>query len=130
MRLAIAISTAMSLVALVSGAAIDGEAQTTPLAAPFGINIGFNPSQGNTVAWVAGQSKCTAVPLGPIGANFCGRDFVLINPFTGNGITFVAGGCGESPFWITQVSKGGIFAECTSFGEADACDVTTEWHCI
>ncbi|KAJ7171428.1 hypothetical protein C8R46DRAFT_1216994 [Mycena filopes] len=101
-----------------------------PLAAPFGINIGVNAAFDNVVAWVSGQSKCSAVILGPNGANFCGRNFVLTNPATGNGITFVAGGCGASPFWITQVSKGGVFAYCTSFSEADQCGVTTLWHCI
>ncbi|KAJ7149655.1 hypothetical protein C8R46DRAFT_964193 [Mycena filopes] len=138
MKFAAAISAAIAFAALVSGAVIDkvdaGNATVeagglTPLAAPFAINIGEDPSQGNMVAWVSGQSKCSAVVIGPIGANFCGRNFVLKNPATGNGITFVAGGCG-GPLWITQVSKGGVFAECTSFSEGDACGVTTFWHCV
>ncbi|KAJ7154467.1 hypothetical protein C8R46DRAFT_1227302 [Mycena filopes] len=134
MKFTLAVSATISLAAtLVSGAAIEVEGRAgnlTSLAAPFGINIGNNAGTGNTVAWVAGQSKCNNVVLGPIGANFCGRDFKLTNPFTGNAITFVAEGCGESPFWITQVSQGGIYAFCTSFGEADACNVGTLFHCV
>ncbi|KAJ7171400.1 hypothetical protein C8R46DRAFT_1088316 [Mycena filopes] len=141
MKFATAICAAIALnSALVSGAAIDkvdtgnttavAAKELASLAAPFAINIGQNAGQGNMVAWVSGQSKCSAVVIGPIGANFCGRNFVLRNPFTGNGITFVAGGCGASPFWITQVSQGGVFAECTSFSEGDACGVQTFWHCV
>ncbi|KAJ7171439.1 hypothetical protein C8R46DRAFT_895583 [Mycena filopes] len=139
MKFATAISAAIAFAAVASGAVIAkvdaGNATVqaggaTPLAAPFAINIGENLSQDNMVAWVSGASKCTAVVIGPIGANFCGRNFKLPNPATGNDITFVAEGCGESPFWITQVSKGGIFAFCTSFGEPDACGVTTFWHCV
>ncbi|KAJ6467961.1 hypothetical protein C8R47DRAFT_1223457 [Mycena vitilis] len=131
MKFATVVYTALSLAALVSGATINVNARNlTDDAAPFAINIGQNSGAGNIVAWVSGESKCNNAVLGPIGANFCGRNFVLDNPATGNGITFVAEGCGESPFWITQVSKGGIFAECTSFGEGDACGVTTFWHCI
>ncbi|KAJ7171346.1 hypothetical protein C8R46DRAFT_1216915 [Mycena filopes] len=151
MKFATAISAAIALnaAALVSGATVTvknsglnttqagnapnangGGVTPNPDAAPFAINIGENKGQGNMVAWVAGQSKCTAVVIGPIGANFCGRDFVLKNPATGNGITFVAEGCGESPFWITQVSKGGIYAYCTSYSEGDACGVDTFWHCV
>ncbi|KAJ7171438.1 hypothetical protein C8R46DRAFT_834096, partial [Mycena filopes] len=93
------------------------------------INIGKNTGQDNMVAWVSGQSKCSAVVIGPIGANFCGRNFVLTNPFTGHGITFVAEGCGGSSLWIPQVSQGGVFAVCTSFSEPDACGVKTVYHC-
>ncbi|KAJ7171399.1 hypothetical protein C8R46DRAFT_1262853 [Mycena filopes] len=132
MKFTIAVSLAMSLAAFVSGAAIEPvqAGNLTTLAAPFAINIGQNAGQDNTVAWVSGESKCGAVVIGPVGANFCGRNFVLTNPATGNGITFVAGGCGQSPFWITQVSKGGIYAECTSFGEPDECGIQTFWHCV
>ncbi|KAJ7158170.1 hypothetical protein C8R46DRAFT_1039766 [Mycena filopes] len=139
MKFATAISAAIAFAALVSGAAIDnvdaGNATTqseslTPLAAPFAINIGQNTGQDNMVAWVSGQSKCSAVVIGPIGANFCGRNFVLKNPATGNGITFAAGGCGGDSLFITQVSKGGVFAVCTSFSEGDDCGVNTIWHCV
>ncbi|KAJ7171423.1 hypothetical protein C8R46DRAFT_895170 [Mycena filopes] len=133
MKFITAVSAAIAFAAAVSATAIDnvnvGNATITVFAAPFAINIGVNAAQDNVVAWVSGQSKCSAVILGPNGANFCGRDFVLKNPATGNGITFVAGGCGGQ-VWITQVSQGGVFAECTSFSEADACGVTTVWHCV
>jgi hypothetical protein len=35
-----------------------------PRAAPFGINIGSDNT--DTVAWIAGQSQCNHVPLGPL----------------------------------------------------------------
>jgi hypothetical protein len=35
-----------------------------PRAAPFGINIGSDNT--DTVAWIAGQSQCNHVPLGPV----------------------------------------------------------------
>ncbi|KAJ7171443.1 hypothetical protein C8R46DRAFT_1033051 [Mycena filopes] len=132
MKFHTAISLAMSLVAFVSGAAVDPvqAGNLTTLAAPFAINIGQNAAQDNTLAWVSGESKCGAVVIGPVGANFCGRNFVLTNPATGNGITFVAEGCGGPSLWITQVSKGGIFAVCTGFSEPDECGIQTFWHCV
>lgn len=41
-----------------------GEAKQ--LAPPFEINIEFNSATGNEVAWIAGQSKCNNVVLGPV----------------------------------------------------------------
>ncbi|KAJ7764690.1 hypothetical protein B0H16DRAFT_1525396 [Mycena metata] len=134
MKFTTAIFAAVAFAALVAGAAVDKvdtvnatvqAAGVIPLAAPFAINIGENTAQDNVLAWVSGQDQCKkAVIIGPIGASFCGRNFVL------NGITFVAGGCGGPQTWITQVSKGGVFALCTSFSEADRCGVHTLYHCV
>ncbi|KAJ7171449.1 hypothetical protein C8R46DRAFT_1033055 [Mycena filopes] len=137
MKFSTAISAAIAFAGLASGAIIDKDAGNAtspaealaPLAAPFGINIGPNTAQDNMVAWVSGQSKCTAVILGPIGPVFCGRDFVLKNPATGNGITFVVNNCGGT-LEIEQVSTGKLWATCSSFSEPDACGVTTFWHCV
>ena len=52
-----------------AGAAVAREV-ATPDAAPFGINIGVDLGTGNTVAWVAGQSKCDNAILGAVSASF------------------------------------------------------------
>lgn len=44
--------------------------------APFAINIGS--SNGDTVAWVAGQSKCKHVPLGPVSFSFFDQSISLL----------------------------------------------------
>lgn len=39
-------------------------------AAPFGINVGVDHAHSNVVAWVAGQSQCKNVILGPVSSIF------------------------------------------------------------
>ncbi|TFL02594.1 hypothetical protein BDV98DRAFT_592260 [Pterulicium gracile] len=83
-----------------------GEAKQ--LAPPFEINIEFNSATGNEVAWIAGQSKCNNVVLGPSNTNWCGRRFTL-----GGLTTLTAEGCGGG-LWVYQ--NGQCYANCGNFG--------------
>ncbi|KAJ7813347.1 hypothetical protein B0H14DRAFT_2853973 [Mycena olivaceomarginata] len=125
MKFSIAVSVALSLASIVLGATLEMNTRNvTALAAPFAVNIGENLSADNMLAWVSGQSQCTnAVIIGPIGANFCGRPFVL------NGRSLTAEGCGGA-FWLVQTGQSAVFAACTDFNETDQCGVHTEWHCV
>lgn len=127
---------------MVHGAAVEMNARNlTALAAPFAVNIGADTSADNMLAWVSGQNRCTsAVIIGPVipspgledptmliylqvGANFCGRPFVL------NGISLTAEGCG-GPFGLVKTGQSAVFAACTDFNETGECGIHTEWHCV
>ncbi|KAJ7823525.1 hypothetical protein B0H14DRAFT_2826610 [Mycena olivaceomarginata] len=111
MKFSIAVSVPLSLASMVHGAAVEMNARNlTALAAPFAVNIGAD--------------TCTsAVIIGPVGANFCGRPFVL------NGISLTAEGCG-GPFGLVKTGQSAVFAACTDFNETDECGIHTEWHCV
>ncbi|KAJ7753143.1 hypothetical protein B0H14DRAFT_3601087 [Mycena olivaceomarginata] len=125
MKFSIAVSVPLSLASMVHGAAVEMNARNlTALAAPFAVNIGADTSADNMLAWVSGQNRCTsAVIIGPVGANFCGRPFVL------NGISLTAEGCG-GPFGLVKTGQSAVFAACTDFNETDECGIHTEWHCV
>ncbi|KAG6919941.1 hypothetical protein DXG01_013290 [Tephrocybe rancida] len=84
---------------------------TNPDAVSPEINVGEDTGRGDVVAWVSGQSKCTAVSITASGFNPCDI------PFTLSGQTFKLGGCGNGLF--VDRSNGAFFANCISFSEPD-----------